>query len=491
MGDKKTSFFKHFAVIFSGTFINILVGVLTTPIITRLVDPVEYGKLSIFNLYVSLAVIVLCLGLDQALIRFYYKQEDLSYRSSLLKKCVILPLLVTLSISFLFIVLCSTNIIIFEFDTTICIVLCICVIFQLLNRFSFLVVRLDYSSKTYSVLHILHKVSYVVFAILLLYLIDGNDLFLLAFSTTASVAVVTIAGIVIKRSIWFGRIDNKYSISTKDLICFGAPFILSMGIAVLFQGIDKIAINYFCDYSEVGIYASAMSLVHIFSILQSTFNSLWTPMATENYEKNPEDRTFYQKGNAYITILMFAFGLCLILCKDVFAILLGEKYREAAYILPCLAFNPIMYTISESTVNGINFAKKSHLHIWTSVIACVVNIVGNIILVPDFGGRGAAISTGLAYIVFYTMRTMLSKKYFPVNYKLCRFYIITVVTFLYALYNTFFAFDIISILGFLICFAILLLLYRKEFLECIKIAKMFIKKKNKNESEINDEENQI
>ena len=32
-----------------GTFVNILLGLITTPLITRIADPSEYGQLAVFN----------------------------------------------------------------------------------------------------------------------------------------------------------------------------------------------------------------------------------------------------------------------------------------------------------------------------------------------------------------------------------------------------------------------------------------------------------
>lgn len=157
----------------------------------------------------------------------------------------------------------------------------------------------------------------------------------------------------------FFKIDRaSCNISLKELIKYGYPYIISMGVTTLFQAIDKISLNMYCSYSEVGIYSSTMSLVNVFAIIQTTFNTLWAPMAVEHYSKDKDDRAFYYNGNQYITIIMYFLGVSLILCKDVFSILLGAKYREAAYILPFLIFNPIMYTISETTVNGLVFMKK-------------------------------------------------------------------------------------------------------------------------------------
>ena len=155
--------------------------------------------------------------------------------------------------------------------------------------------------------------------------------------------------------------SSDCNVNRIELMKYALPLTVTMGITYLFQALDRLSIQYFCDYSEVGIYASTMSLVNVFAIIQTTFNTLWSPMAIEHYSKDPEDRTFYQKGNQIITVIMFFLGVSLILCKDVFALLLGEKYRAATYILPFLIFHPIMYTISETTVTGINFMKKSNM----------------------------------------------------------------------------------------------------------------------------------
>ena len=104
--------------------------------------------------------------------------------------------------------------------------------------------------------------------------------------------------------------------------------------------------------------------------------------------------------------------------------------------------------------------KKSKMQIAVSAGACLANIIGNILLVPYLGCKGAAISTGIAYIVFFTLRTVLSNRYFYVDYKLGRFYLLTLAAVLYSFYTTFFKFDIFTIVGYLACVALLIVLYR-------------------------------
>lgn len=44
---------------------------------------------------------------------------------------------------------------------------------------------------------------------------------------------------------------------------------------------------------------------------------------------------------------------------------------------------PLMYTLSETTVIGINFQKKPKWHSIIAVVSWVTNIIGNFYLVPQ------------------------------------------------------------------------------------------------------------
>ena len=86
----KPSIFKHFISIGTGTVINMLVGFLTTPVLTRLVGTAEYGQYSIFTMYASIALMILCMGFDQALIRYFYGFDTLSakHRQGMLRSAL-------------------------------------------------------------------------------------------------------------------------------------------------------------------------------------------------------------------------------------------------------------------------------------------------------------------------------------------------------------------------------------------------------------------
>lgn len=465
-----SGFLKHFIVIGSGTLISMVISFFTTPIITRVVNPVDYGQFSIFTMYSSMALMILCFGMDQSLVRFFYDGESDGYRRSLLFKCLKYPLIATFLMTIVVLILTNVGMLEFELGNDIIILLCVYTFIQVIYRFSQLLIRLHYKSKAYSLLGIIQKSVYVILALVLIKLKFISNTSSLIFATVISVTICLMTSIIMEKNIWNPRIrvGNKCQVKQSELLRYAYPYVLSMGITTIFQYIDKISLNIYCSYEQVGIYSSTMTLVNVFAIIQSTFNTLWAPMAIEHYTNDKNDVEFYQKGNQIITVIMFFIGFSLIVCKNIFVFLLGEKYREAAYILPFLIFNPIMYTISETTVGGLVFMKKSNMQIIVSLGACVTNIIGNILLVPTLGCKGAAISTGISYIVLFTLRTVLANKYFYVNFYLKKFYFVTVMALLYAFYNTFYEFNFISILGYVLCVFCLIMTYKKTTIFLVK-----------------------
>ena len=479
---------KHFTVIGIGTTINLLLGLISTPIITRIVDPEKYGQFSMFMTYSSIAVMVLCIGLDQTLVRYYYMDERIEYKRALLFKCIIIPLAITLSLGILIIAINYYCDIELEFDTRAIIALCVYTLIKLIYRFSQLLVRLEYNSKLYSTLNILDKGVYLIVAYILLLVEKTKQLEMLIIALMVSGVITLVISVVNQKNIWSFRSMRlstcRYTIV--ELCKYGYPFIFSMGLMTFFQAIDRLSLNMYRNYSEVGIYASTNSIISLFAIVQTTFNALWSPLSIEYYTKNPDDKSIYKKANGIITVLMFAIGITMILCKDLFALLLGEKYRGASYILPFLVFHPIMYTISETTVCGIVFLKKSKAHIIVTLVACVSNLIGNTILVPKLGGQGAAISTGIAYILFFTMRTLISNHYYYVDYGLKKFYILTAAVAAYAGICSFVKFNIGSVIGFMICIGLLVCFYNESIKWMVRyvkervITKLLWRRKNEN-----------
>lgn len=457
-----------------GTVLNSVLGVITVPVITRLVDPAAYGKFGFLQTYMSVFAAICLLGLDQAYVRFYYDDTSVEYKRELTHKIVFIPVLLSLICFGLFFFGGS---LIVEADKLTFILLGICIFSTVIETFTKLCLRLEQQGSVYSFFLVLHRITYAATVIGLVYFGNIDSVKALLIGTGFSLFLNAAVTVITKREIWGIKKCGKNKVRTKELVKYAYPFVFSSIAGWLFNAAGKLSLQHFSTYEEIGFYSAANEIVSIIMIINTTFTTLWVPMAVENFEKNPDNRTFYKESNNLITVIMVVASLTIVLFKDVFGFILGSEYTAASQIFPCLVLQPAMFAISETTVYGINFYKKTKWHVVITVICCAANVAGNYILVPIFGGKGAAMSTGFSYILFFIVRTICSNRYFKVDfeYKKLAFSIIIIVAFF--LYQTFTQTSIMSFVLYMIFMVVFIGLYFETVKKYISILLSSLKNK--------------
>ena len=459
----KNNLIKKFLSFSIGGYVNALIGLLTVPIITRILSPEQYGIASLISIIVEMLVVFCSLALDQSFVRFFYEVEE-EERGKLLQDCLYYPVFITI-FSSLVIFIFRNQISIFilgKKEKVIWLIIVFSIVALIIKSFAFLVVRMQQKGGLYSFFYILIKVVEFSF-ILLFFKIYGNDYKVIVLATLFSTLITSLFMIIVERKIW--RLVGKRKIEKKELLNFSAPLVLTLALTWVFASSDKITIKIFSNLKELGLYSGAFRIVSIISVIQTGFTSFWTPFIYERYSKNPEDLVFYKKANDYLSLIFFLMGITILATRNIIIILLGEKYYDSLFIVPMLIFVPIMYLISETTMMGIGFKKKSKYFLYISIIVAVFNIVGNILLVPKYGAKGAAISTGISYIIFFSFRTYFSIKLINFGFNLKRIYIVIALLLSYALYLSFYNNLKYTILLGVLLIITVLLIYKSVLLE--------------------------
>ncbi|RLJ04270.1 MAG: lipopolysaccharide biosynthesis protein [Candidatus Aenigmatarchaeota archaeon] len=467
MIDKK-SFLKGLLSFSFGKWAQALVSFASTPIITMLVSPEDFGKSAMFAVSYGLLQSVLLLGTDQSFVRFFYEREDEDNRRKLLYECVIPPLVVRMIFSILLINFWKTvSYLLFGgYYLLPILILSVILVSGIFENTSLLILRMKKKGKLYSLVLTLDAVfifSFTVFFALIL--TDKFMAIILGFSLSRIIRAFVL--FLIERNTWLPPPHLK-GLGFREALKYGLPFIPVFAINWLFQSMDRIALRSFSSFNELGLYAVAYKVVSIINLVQIGFSTFWIPVAYEHFKKHPEDKVFFTKVTQLIAAIMFFIAFSIITFKDIIFLIVASPYRGAALVSPFLVFIPTLFAISETTHLGINFMKKPYYHIIISLFSALANYIGNFLLVPILGARGAAISTGLSYIIFFHLRTMISIKLYPVEYKLSRISFSIFILVGVAIVNTFTskvpAAQAISLMGLLL----VAFLYRKEIYYLVK-----------------------
>lgn len=457
--------FIEFAI---GNGIVMIIGFISTPIITRMIIPEEFGKGAMFTTITGLIIVIITLGRDQSYIR-YYNDEKEHNRGKLLRESIKLPLILNLILGLILMVFYKpvSNMIVGESSFIIVLLMVLHSAFSIIANFALLNIRMKQKGKLYSLFQVVNKVSYLVF-IGILFMVFRDSYMTVVLATIISTLVMGGAAILNDRKQLLNfKVDEELNTKSSDLLKYGTPFLFSMSIIWIFQSIDKISLRVFSSLEEVGLYTGAMTIIALLNIVQSTFTTFWTPVAYNQYAKEPENHGFFIEINEIVSMIMLLISIVVIALKDVIILFLGKDYAGAQFIFPFLVLMPIMYTISETTVIGINFSKNTKYHINVAVVSAITNIIGNLILVPKLGAKGAAISTGLSYIVFLIARTYYSKKYYKVNYKLKKLWICIIPVYILAAYSSVYKFNSIIVYLSILSVVIVLAMYRNIIISTV------------------------
>ncbi|MBS3198663.1 oligosaccharide flippase family protein [Turicibacter bilis] len=454
-----------------GSIFTMILGFISSPLITRIIEPEEFGKFSMFNSITSLASILIACGIDQAYIRFYYIEKE-ENRDLLLKKSLIVPIFINILLSII-LLLCYkplSFIIIGRQSIRIILLVILQNTLNVFSKFLLINIRMQQKGNLYSLLQIIGKIVYLV-SIIFLISIVGKNYKCLVYAIIISNIIILMLMIINNKNLYFRKSSNsRQSVQTSysEMFKYGYPLVLALSISWIFQSSDKILISKLVGYNELGIYSGAYSIVSLLTILQGTFVTVWTAIANQKYEENKENILFFNKVYCNVAIIMFLLGILMVMFKNVIIYFLGSSYSKGSYVFPFLVLMPVLITISETTVIGINFTKNTKYHIFISIYSAIFNIVGNLFMIPILGAKGAAISTGTSYVLYFILRTIIGQKYYNINinYKSLIPSIICII--LYASYATFFD-SYLYIIGFILLF-IIILLYKSNinaYLNCL------------------------
>lgn len=473
----KETLIKKFLKFSYGSWLGLILGLFLTMISTRLFPPEVFGKASMYDLFIKAGMIVTLFGVDQAFIRFFYEEYE-EKRGKLLLNVLKVPLLLTVATSSIILIFHAplTRFLFGEDNVLLAFLLAIGVIVQVYFRFGQLVIRMKQKGNLFSLLQIFQKLFNLLLVVSIFFFM-GERFEVLIFAKISTLIILVIISFYLARDFWsFKHLRIKNTIhSQQEIFKYGAPFVLTIFISLLFEAFDKIALRQWSDFDELGVYTAAIRLVALVMVVRTTFSTFWTPVAYEKFEKSPKDKNFFKYISILITFVMFIVAIGSIAAKDVIVMLLGSQYSEAATIMPFLVFMPIFYTISETTVIGINFYKKTSWHIVIASIACVINIFGNWLFVPSYGAIGASVATAFSYVIFFSLRTFFSLKYYEVNYPLKRIYFMTLVVSLYAWSSIYEENELLNSLMAILPLLILTTLFKKDLFYILKNKKSLFK----------------
>lgn len=392
------------------SYVGAAFSLLSIPIITRLFSADEVGKINMFLAYANILFVFCNMGYDQAFVRFCNERENNNTIGALSGLCM--------SISFIFLLIVAVVTFLFykHISFAICDVVSIWVVVALdlflavriITQYTTLISRMsqniiEYSAQTILTI-IMTKFVFIIAAV-------WNPVFHTAIKIIV-ISNIILAAIFCMYFIYKGvlcRFRGLTKAFVVQLSKYALPFVPTFFIATANLYLSQFILKKYVGFDAIGIYANAVSMANIMSIVQSGFNAYWPAFVFANYKT---EQSTIQKLHYLVIIVLTLFSISVVAGQDVLYLIVGDEFKASKSIFPLLIIVPIVYTMAETTRIGIRIAQKTYYELFISTAVLASNFVLCLVLIPRYYLVGAAMSSVISSIIGLYIASYIANKYY-------------------------------------------------------------------------------
>ncbi|HDD44037.1 MAG TPA: flippase, partial [Candidatus Desulfofervidus auxilii] len=220
------------------------------------------------------------------------------------------------------------------------------------------------------------------------------------------IIIAYILGIGISFFLSFLLLNKEFSnkngelekVSLSQILSVSLPMLLTSSLFMVMSWTDTIMLGIWRTEKEVGIYNVAVRLSMITSFTLGAINSIAAPKFAEFWGKNDLEglKKIAQQSTKLIFWTSTPILILYILFPKFFMGIFGKEFREGALALVFLTIGQFVNASVGSVGYILQMTDKQKIFQNVVLIGSIINIILNIILIPTFGGTGAAIASAIA-----------------------------------------------------------------------------------------------
>lgn len=392
------------------------VQLLLVPILTRAFTPGAFGVSELISGYSQAAALVLVLGMDGALARFFYQEPDREARIRMVSTSFVFRLAVTTLVALVLVAIAgplAERLIGGEVYRKYLGVGAVTLPFTLLVMFSNDVLRVTFQPWKFIVLNL---VQTVLVTSLALSFVLGMKLGVVGvlYGRLAGDVVSALVGLVLIRHSLAPRFNGA---TLRRMLSYGLPALPATIAFAWLAGIDRYMMQRFRSLEELAVYAVAAKFFAVVTMGASAFQLAYGPFAYAQASSPQAPRLFARVLMGYIAVGSLGAMLVGLFAPEALRVLVPPAYWGAATPALLLAFAAVALGAYTVTSIGIGLALRTRLLGWCAGSAAVAAAAGHLILTRRFGAEGAAAATLMGYGTGAIVTYVIAQRVHPFPYR--------------------------------------------------------------------------
>lgn len=255
----------------------------------------------------------------------------------------------------------------------------------------------------------LPNVLFIVILLLFFYL--GKSDFYVFLAYVIAIIFIVIMELLLVFRVKFKEIETT-KFTTKKLLRVASPMLFSSLLLYLLNWTDIIILGLMTDEKQVGIYNIAYKIGSVGFLVLISISTIITPKIADLFgnDKLEELKKLIHQYTRLIAILTLPVVLTLIFLSDFILSFFGNETTSGATTLIIVAISVFLSATAGNVDQILNMTNHQVILKNITIISFFINVILNIILIPNYGIIGSAFSSLISTIIINLLCLIYIKK---------------------------------------------------------------------------------
>jgi O-antigen/teichoic acid export membrane protein len=404
----------------AASILSKVIAVALLPLYTRHLTLADYGTAEILFAAVVLVSIVVRFGLIEAILRFYYQDDEdptqvvKSTFAGLFWLATIGALLALPLAGPISELLLDESELPADQSAVELVQIAIGGLWVLtMWEFMLTLFRLDERARAFFLTTMLNVAAAIVLTVILVVGLDegARGLLLGSYATGAAFVVVLIG-------MQWRRLSLRPDVPLlRRLFRFGLPTMPAEVSLYLLNFIDRLIIIRTLGAAEAGLYALAVKFAQGINVFVRGFQLAWPPLAYSIRDDEEARRTYATVVTLFVAGCAFAVTGMWLFSRWIVRALAAPKFFEAYEAIGLVSTAVTLYALYLVLVVILGRTGRTEFNFPAAIGGLLANVALNLVLVPPLGIAGAGLALVASYLVVLGMMYVFTQRLFPVPYE--------------------------------------------------------------------------
>lgn len=393
-----------------------LIAVALLPLYTRYLTPADYGAAEVLVTTVIAASIIIRLGMTEAMMRFFYREDENPDRVVASGFFLLLTTAtISLVVAFPFADEIS-DLLLDKSDPTLARIAVFGLWIYTMYDFCLTLFRLDERAKAYLVV----TVSNVLVTIpLTVYLVvfEGEGAQGLLLGQYASGGAFLLALLVVQSRRIFARPDPML---LKRMLRFGFPTMPAELSLYSLNFIDRLMLVRLASLADAGLYSLSVKFAQGVTVLVKGFQLAWPPLAYSIRDDDEASRTYAVVVTWFVAGCSLVVAALWLFAPWIVRLLAAPRFFASYEAVGLVSLGMMLFALYLVLVVVLGRTGRTEFSFPATIAGTAANIGLNLFLIPRLGIVGAGIALVCSYAITLAIMFVVTQRLFPVPYEWLR-----------------------------------------------------------------------